>query len=430
MIAKFKSMTFASHLKISVFLRLILIIYGELQDAISEVPYTDVDYKVVTDGAVHVLNGRSPFARNTYRYTPLLAYIVIPNLIIHSAFGKIIFSLIDVLVGILIKKLVLNENEETFVTNFNAVSRGKHQKPIKLPQKYEKWADWSALIWLYNPLTMVIATRGNGDSLSSLLVLLSIYFLLHPQKKASQFIIAGIFHGLAIHIRLYPIVFSLPYYLTLTKSGNLIAQFLLPNRNKMLLVLSTVLTLAGITYLFYFLYGYQFLYESIIYHLVRKDTRHNFSLYFYMQYLTADQTPSIVEKVLTFLPQLIVLIVLIIKFGHHRKTIPFCLFAQAFTMVTYNPVVTSQYFVWFLSLLPLCVKNFKKIGVKTGVAYALIWFLGQCGWLLPAYFLEFKGWNTFDFIWLQGILFFSANIYILQRLVTNFDVVSDFKKVI
>lgn len=429
MIAKFKSMTFASHIKFSVILRLMLIVYGELQDAISEVPYTDVDYKVVTDAAVHVINGRSPFARHTYRYSPILAYIVIPNLIIHSAFGKVLFSLIDIFVGILIKKIVLNENEETFITNFLAVSGGKHRQPIKLPQKYIKWADWSALIWLYNPLTMVIATRGNGDSLASLLVLLSIYFLLHRHKHASQFIIAGFFHGLAIHLRLYPIVFSLPLYLTLTRSGKSRAQYLLPNRNKILLVISTISTLAGITYLFYYLYGYQFLYESVIYHLVRKDTRHNFSLYFYMQYLTAEQTPSILERVVTFLPQLIVLVVLIFKFGYHRKTLPFCLFAQSFTMVTYNPVVTSQYFVWFLSLLPLCVKNFKKIGLKTGVAYALIWFLGQCGWLLPAYFLEFKGWNTFDFIWLQGILFFSANIYILQRLVTNFDVVTDFKKV-
>lgn len=429
MIAKFKSLTFDWHVRIAIILRVNLIIYGEFQDAISEVQYTDIDYKVVTDGAVHVLNGRSPFARHTYRYSPILAYLVIPNALLHPIIGKLIFSFFDILVGILIKKIVQNESEETFIANFNAVSGGKHRNPIKLPEKYVKWAEWSSLIWLYNPLTMIIATRGNSDSFSSLLVLLSVYFLLHPAKNGLQFLLSGIFHGLAIHCRLYPIVFSLPYYLTLT-TGNSLLSYLLPNRNKIILVLSTISTLGSLTYLFYHLYGYQFLYESFIYHLVRKDTRHNFSLYFYMQYLTADSTPSILEKILTFLPQLIVLLVLIFKFGYHRKTLPFCLFAQAFTMVTYNPVVTSQYFVWFLSLLPLCVKNFKRLGVKTGIVYALIWFLGQCGWLLPAYFLEFKGWNTFDFIWLQGVLFFSANIYILQRLITNFDVVSSFKKVL
>jgi GPI mannosyltransferase 1 subunit M len=59
--------------------RLALIAWGEWQDGMASVRYTDVDYDVLTDGAVLMINGRSPFDRATYRYTPLLALLMIPN---------------------------------------------------------------------------------------------------------------------------------------------------------------------------------------------------------------------------------------------------------------------------------------------------------------------------------------------------------------
>jgi GPI mannosyltransferase 1 subunit M len=59
--------------------RLLLIAWGEWQDRIAFVRYTDVDYDVLTDGAVLMFNGKSPFDRATYRYTPLLALLMIPN---------------------------------------------------------------------------------------------------------------------------------------------------------------------------------------------------------------------------------------------------------------------------------------------------------------------------------------------------------------
>jgi GPI mannosyltransferase 1 subunit M len=59
--------------------RLALIAWGEWQDRVASVRYTDVDYDVLTDGAVLMINGRSPFDRTTYRYTPLLALLMIPN---------------------------------------------------------------------------------------------------------------------------------------------------------------------------------------------------------------------------------------------------------------------------------------------------------------------------------------------------------------
>ena len=55
--------------------------------------------QVVTDGARHVAAGGSPFDRATYRYTPLLAWLMLPNVWVHPAVGKLLFCAADLVAG-------------------------------------------------------------------------------------------------------------------------------------------------------------------------------------------------------------------------------------------------------------------------------------------------------------------------------------------
>ena len=84
----------------SIILRLVLLVYGIYHDAHSPLKYTDVDYYVFTDAARYVHANQSPYLRETYRYTPLLAWLLIPTAW-HGwfSFGKLVFAFGDVAAG-------------------------------------------------------------------------------------------------------------------------------------------------------------------------------------------------------------------------------------------------------------------------------------------------------------------------------------------
>ncbi|XP_017839399.1 GPI mannosyltransferase 1 [Drosophila busckii] len=431
MYSRLQQISFRTHLLISALLRLLLICYAQFHDAKSEVPYTDIDYKVVTDGARQVLAGGTPFARHTYRYSPILAYIQIPNVVLHAAYGKLIYAAFDLLLAVLIHALVRQQLQLQFGHAVQYLLSKQHKLCLETQtekQRIETLACWAACCWLYNPLTAVISTRGSGDSFSSFFVVLSIYLLLKAEQEATQpcWIVfgAGLAHGFVIHLRLYPLLFSLAYYLCLSTKlaknpRELLLRFILPNKQQLCLVLGTLLSLTIFTWSFYSLYGWQYIYEAYIYHFVRKDVRHNFSLHFLLQYLSSEQS-TLVMKLLILAPQFLLIFYLSLSFGQFRQTLPFCVFSLAFVIVTYNSVVTSQYFVWYLALLPLCLCNFERLSLKRCLCYVLLWLIGQGLWLLPAYLLEFKTWHTFYWIGLQSAVFFIINSYILKQLVYNY----------
>ncbi|EZA50380.1 hypothetical protein DMN91_003921 [Ooceraea biroi] len=378
------SRSFSSYCMSAFLVRLVLIAYADFHDSNFDVPYTDVDYNVFTDAARYALEQRSPFERHTYRYSPFLAWLLIPNIVVHRDFGKVLFSVIDILIAFLIREILARQKCNKFIR------------------------DVCAVLWLFNPLTLVISTRGNADSLAVFLVMLTLDLL-----QRNKIVAAGLLHGVSVHFRLYPMIFSLPMFLSLSKNNRF-----LPNRDQWKLAFSCAFSVFALTAISYYLYGFKFLYESFLYHLVRKDTKHNFSVYFYMLYLSADEAQNLILKLLMFLPQLNLLLMSAYYYSE-KSNLPFAMFVQAAIAVMYNPVMTSQYFFWFLSLLPLCLPNI-KMSITRCICLGCSWVLSQAIWLFAAYKLEFQSFNSFYFLWLSGLLFFSVNVKVLVDIIRHY----------
>lgn len=384
-------MNLKNHCYLGFFIRLVFIFVGLIQDFIFEVNFTDIDYKVFTDAARYVYSGKSPYNRHTYRYSPIISYLLVPNLFTYDLFGKILFSFCDILMIDIIYKILKNDG----------VSCSK--------------CKFYSFFWLYNPLSIVISTRGNADSFPALFVLMTIL-----KFKEDKIFLAGLFHGIAIHLRLYPIVFSLPLYFAIEYNHeNRLLKWFFPSKSRLILVFSCLSSLTLMTCLFYYLYGWRFMDESFLYHLRRVDIRHNYSAFFYLQYLTSVSGIKFVGKCAMLLPQLILILLISCRYGNKRD-IAFCQMTLAFVMVAFNSVITCQYFIWYLSLVPLCLyyMNCKKMEM---VLVGNFWVVSQVAWLLPAYLLEFKSQDTFFYIWLQGLVFFWANIVVLSTCIRNYN---------
>lgn len=378
------------HMFLGFLVRLGFVMYGEHHDQTNVLKYTDVDYHVFTDAAREVFEGGSPFDRHTYRYTPYLAWLLMPNIQLNFAFGKLLFSFLDCCASRLIYEILILDGQS---------------KATSLK---------CCFLWLYNPLVIGVSTRGSAESIMAVLVLLTLYMM-----KMRLHILSGLFLGASIHFKLYPIIYSLPLYLSLSHSSQKVVgwKLFLPNRLKLRLVCGTVVGFIGLTGMAFALYGEQYIEEAFLYHLSRTDTRHNFSVYFYLLYIGADfHIPGL--NIATFGPQLVLVLALGFKFRNFFD-VPFALFTQTVVFVTFNKVVTSQYFMWYLMLLPLVVPRL-NVSWQKAVVLSSLWVGAQVSWLLPAYLLEFHGINAFVPIWLEGIAFFCCNVGVLMALLSSY----------
>lgn len=358
---------------LAIAIRVVLIVYGEWQDRHLEVKYTDVDYWVFSDAAHALAAGRSPFTRSTYRYTPLLAVLLLPNVFLTSVWGKILFSASDILTGRLVYLFLLR------VTN--------SVRAAKL----------SAIFILLNPMTFTISTRGNAESILSSIILASLYFC-----TSGRYMLGGLLYGVAVHLKLFPIIYGVAIFCYLW-SGKLRRSIDVPplsprkelspspspspvssnesspnrikNRRKtknrdqnsprlsamsspkkitsvsvttrkmriwsiFIFGLFSALSFGLLTFLSYWKYGGDYLNEAIIYHLSRKDHRHNFSPYFYLFYTESFLSLPKYSELAAFVPQVLFFVLAGVKFG--KKDLPFSLFIITFVFVTFNKVITSQ----------------------------------------------------------------------------------------
>lgn len=367
---------------VGLLLRLSLVAFGALQDEISAVPYTDIDYAVYSDAATMMYHGRSPYERATYRYTPLLGGLLIP-VVWWPLFGKIAFIAVDIALAAIAREVMLQRGmSETRSTR------------------------WGALAILLNPLIMNLSTRGNADVLIVALVVAMISALIKGRTRT-----AAIVYGLAVHVKLYPIIYAPAIMLFLnrdyptekmadkdaaaavrtadehtthTQPASFLHDVLHPFGTKLLFFAYSASSFLLLSVGCYSLYGFEFLFETYLYHATRVDTRHNFSANFYQLYLeySAKSTSAVVDDAssseltssvarllpfLSFLPQSLVLLVFA---GRLYRDLPLCIFAQTLAFVALNKVVTAQYFLWWLVPLMLVAPQSRLTRAKTAALAA------------------------------------------------------------
>lgn len=337
---------------------------------------------------------------------------------------------------------------------------------------------WSMLLWLYNPFTATISTRGSCDSLVTVMLLATLLMLLQGGT-----VLPALLYGLAVHFRIFPIVYAPGVVLYLahrqlqgqqqrqpgaqeqpaakpatTTSSKAVSGTTAPPAPPSLsswlaAVLQQGLVFGGISgavFLllgvgFYQLYGHTFLHEAFLHHTTRKDPRHNFSVYYYPIYLDfmpwpqqaggsssiqldaissssstsssnpavhwllqlAASLPPVDANRFAAVPQLVLLLVLSVCL--HRD-LPLCWLLQTWAFVAFNKVSTAQYFVWYLSFLPIALQRVPWPLPKGLRVSGAAWVLTQLHWLLWGYLLEFEGRGVHLWLWVAGALFLAANV--------------------
>lgn len=366
---------------VSLVIRVGFFLFGLYQDAYLDVKYTDIDYYVFTDASGYVYQGKSPYLRETYRYTPLLALMLVPTQF-WFGFGKLCFVLADLCTGVVIMKIL-------------RLQKLSNQRIINLSS-----------IWFLNPMVITISTRGNAESLLIVIIMAFLYAFL-----TENLVISGLLAGLAIHFKIYPIIY-IPSMLLVINDANFVKNW----KKLVKFSLATGFSFIMLTYLMYLRFGFEFLYQTYLYHLVRIDHRHNFSLYNISLYLkSAAVSSGFQTESLAFIPQLVLSCVLI-PLAFARTDLVSTFFIQTFTFVAFNKVITSQYFIWYFCFLPFYLQNSKLIRSEKlkGALCIVAWVLAQLAWLFFAYNLEFLGISTFyPQLFFASAAFFLVNVALI-----------------
>ncbi|KAI6005693.1 glycosyltransferase family 50 protein [Pisolithus albus] len=387
-------------LVVSAALRVGLILYSEWHDAHSIVKYTDVDYPLI-----QLLT--SPYTRETYRYTPLLALLLLPNELLHPSFGKYLFAACDLVNGALIYQILVTSLLPLQGTKSSAPPPGnKAQTAVQVqdtaPQSTRERDAMATLLagsHLLNPLVFSISTRGSSESILCTFILLNLYSALRRRWGT-----AAILLGVSTHWKLYPVIYGISCLAAIAS-----IRFAMVSAS----------TFFALGVFCYAIWGHPFLYEAFLYHLHRLDHRHNFSPYFYLAYLTYPGQGGgdfmdvplwrryLRSPLTSLIPQLTLSLGFGILFGQHRT----------YAFVLFNRVCTSQYFLWYTLFLPLLAPRIRSLWFC-----AAIWFGTQALWLAEAYRLEFLGENVHLSLWLRGLIYLAGHAWVLTKVIDDYTV--------
>eukprot|EP00435_Cladocopium_sp_Y103_P060649 s264_g22.t1 len=197
---------------------------------------------------------------------------------------------------------------------------------------------------------------------------------------------AAVIFGLAVHWRIYPVIYIpvIALHLSWPRFIGFGA-----------LSFSIFAALAAVCYSFY---GMEFLECAYLHHGKRKDPQHNFSVYFYLVGLYLDGKVPVDLSAFAAIPQLILSTSLGLWSCRAGATLPVAFLLQTIAFVATNKVLTAQYFVWWLCLLPAAPAT------SSILRSLLIWMGSEVHWLLWAYLLEFKGFPLRPVVWMAGNL--------------------------
>ncbi|KAL2890764.1 GPI mannosyltransferase 1 [Ceratocystis lukuohia] len=305
------------------FLRATLLLYGLWQDANTPVKYTDIDYLVFTDAARFTLSPASgtPYDRETYRYTPLLAWLLLPSVAVSSnnaaavalfAFGKVIFAVADLLAGWFLLQVLY--------------TRGVRSAR----------AHAYAAIWLLNPMVATISTRGSSEGL---LGVLTAGLLWAVSKR--RFTLAALVLGFSVHFKIYPFIYApaIVWWMdmenTAVRSSKTVQRPAGLAQRVLGFVTPQRVSFAAISFATFMALN------IAMYALV--DHRHNFSVYNTLLYLTSAEPSTTTFRIesVAFIPQLL-LSTLLIPIAVAKRDLATSMMAQTFAFVTFNKVCTSQ----------------------------------------------------------------------------------------
>ena len=129
---------------------------------------------------IYHVQGKSPYDQSTYRYPPIFAILMTFNRLLHfPEFGKVLFSIADVMVGVEIYRLLelkaFEMNSISFSNeDFHSYYKNENDKSIILA-KYSRFWSW---VWMINPISIMISTRGSSGTINLKLFLIKNIFLL------------------------------------------------------------------------------------------------------------------------------------------------------------------------------------------------------------------------------------------------------------